>query len=117
MLRDQVERVLAHPEVLNSASHPTIFHELVSGEKGREVPSQPELEDEALLMVAAGTDTSSNVLSLATVHILSNPDIHAKLKDELIKAWPDLHDAPRYEDLENLPYLVRNILRLLIFHR
>ena len=106
MLRRQVEEILAHPEVLQSAPHPTIFHELVSGENGRQIPSKIELEDEAFLMVFAGTDTSSNTLALATVYILQNPPVYALLKEELRKAWPNLQDRPRYEDLENLPYLV-----------
>ena len=54
--------ILAQPDILASAPHPTIFHELVSGEKGREIPSQVELEDEALLMIAAGTDFSLSFL-------------------------------------------------------
>ncbi|KAI0694060.1 cytochrome P450 [Cytidiella melzeri] len=105
MLERQVKEILAHPEVLQSAPHPTIFHELISGENGRETPSKKALEDEAFLMIFAGTDTSSNTLSMATVHVLQNPEVHARLTDELLKAWPDLHSRPRYEDLENLPYL------------
>ena len=110
MLRQQVVGILAHPEILQTAPYPTIFHELVSGENGREIPPQLELEDEAFLMVFAGTDTSSNTLALATVYILQHPEVHARLKDELNKAWPNLQDRPRYEDLDGLPYLVSLLL-------
>ncbi|KAI0084581.1 cytochrome P450 [Irpex rosettiformis] len=116
MLRDQVEEILAHPEVLESAPHPTIFHELVSGENGRQIPPKLELEDEAFLMVFAGTDTSSSTLAVATVYILQNPQVHARLKEELLKVWPNLQDIPRYEDLESLPYLkavLKESLRLI----
>lgn len=58
-------------------------------------------------MVFAGTDTSSNTLTFASVNVLYNPDIHSRLKTELLKVWPELSERPRYEDLESLPYLVR----------
>lgn len=57
-------------------------------------------------MVFAGTDTSSNTLTLGSIHVLQNPDIHHKLKAELLEAWPDLSERPRYEDMDSLPYLV-----------
>lgn len=69
-----------------------------------------QLGDEALLMVFAGTDTSSNTLTLATIHVLSNPDVYRRLKDELLDAWPVLTNPPRYEDFESLPFMVRDSL-------
>jgi hypothetical protein len=114
MLRKQVKDILAKPEILQAAPHPTIFHELVSGEDGRKIPSQQALEDEAFLMIFAGTDTSSNTLTWATTYILQNPEVYTRLTNELMKAWPSLNDRPRYEDIENLPYLVScPMLRLL----
>ncbi len=109
MLKDQVKEILAHPEVLETAPHPTIFHELVSRKNGREVPSALKLEDEAMLMIAAGTDTASNTVTLATVHILSSPDVFSHLMNELLHIWPDLCHRPSYEDLESLPYLACNL--------
>lgn len=105
-LKKQVREVLKNPDVLRSAPHPTIFHELLNKEHGHKIPSFTSLRDEALLMVFAGTDTSSNTLTLGTIHVLHNPDIHSRLKTELLTAWPELMNRPRYEVLEGLPYLV-----------
>ena len=96
MIKKQVKNILANPELLQTAPHPTIFHELLNSENGRRVPSRQALEDEAFLMIFAGTDTSSNTLSLATVYILQHPEVHARLTGELLKAWPSLQDIPRY---------------------
>lgn len=106
-LKKQVQEVLQHPEMLKTAPHPTIFHELLNKEHGHKIPSFTELRDEALLMVFAGTDTSSNTLTLATINVLHNTDIHKRLNAELMEAWPVLSNRPRYEDLEGLPYMVR----------
>lgn len=108
-----MRELLDHPEVLDSAPHPTIFHKLIDTEDPSKTPPFMSLRDEALLMIFAGTDTSSNALTLGTVHILANPDIHMRLKSELLAAWPELLDRPRYEELDSLPYLVRITLLFL----
>ena len=104
MLRSQIKEVLAHPEKLADWPRPTIYHEFLAS---RDVPGEQSLRDEALLFVNAGTDTVSDTLSVGTLNILGNPTVYKRLCAELIQAWPNLEDRPRYEDLENLPYLVR----------
>ena len=117
MLEAQVAEVTTHPETLQKATHPTIYHELLNPKHGQKVPSRTSLRDEALILVFAGSDTTSSTLALATMHILSNPVIHKRLETELLQAWPELPATPRFESLENLPYLVsllshvRSVLR------
>lgn len=60
-------------------------------------------------MIYAGTDQTTNTLILGTVHVLDNRKIYRKMMDELVEAWPNIMDRPRFEDLESLPYLVRYI--------
>ena len=113
MLKAQVVEVTTHPEVLQKASHPIIYHELLNPKHGKQVPSLTSLRDEALLLVFAGSDTTSNTLTLATMHILSNSEVHDRLNRELLKAWPELASRPRFEALEDLPYLVSLCLLVL----
>ena len=101
-----MRETLAHPEILKEAPHPTIFHNLLDVEEGAKPPSLVNLRDEALLMVFAGTDTSSTALTLGTIHILDRQDVHHRLNHELRDAWPNLYDRPTYEAMESLPYLV-----------
>ncbi|KAJ3527813.1 hypothetical protein NM688_g8076 [Phlebia brevispora] len=115
MIRDQVRQVLVQPETLQDAPHPIIYHELLDEKHGRKKPTESSLRDEAVLLVAAGTDTVSNASAVGTVHILGNRRIYAKLQDELKAAWPILEERPRYETLESLPYLgavIKESLRL-----
>ena len=39
-------------------------------------------------------------------YILSNPEVKQRLVDEMRTAWPVLDQAPSYEVIEKLPYLV-----------
>ena len=41
-----------------------------------------------------------------TYHLLRNPVAKQKLVDELHTVWPVLDEAPSYEQLEKLPFLV-----------
>lgn len=105
----QVDEVIRRPEILEDASHRTIYHELLSPEaqKGGSVAGPLDLNDEAMALIFAGTDTTGNVLMLGTFNLLSNPAMVRKLHDEVRAAWPYMNEAPSYEELEKLPYLVR----------
>lgn len=108
-----MREVLTNPQSLVGSSHRTIYHEFFNAiEEHRIDISEQSLRDEALLFVNAGTDTVSDALSVGTLNVLDNPEVHAKLRDEILKAWPKLDEPPRYEELENLPYLVRTSLNL-----
>jgi Cytochrome P450 len=56
--------------------------------------------------LGAGSETVGNTFSHGAFHVMNNPAISRKLFEELKLAWPDLHIAPTFEDLEKLPYLV-----------
>lgn len=107
MLDDQVDEVLANPDSLQSISHPIIYHELLNPQKGHKIPSALSLKDEALLLVNAGVDTVSNTLIVGIINVLENREVYEKLKAELREAWPNMEDKKKFEELENLPYLVR----------
>lgn len=51
--------------------------------------------------MAAGHDTSANMLSWSLYILALNPDIQETLREEL----KDLSENPTYNDLERLPYL------------
>jgi len=73
------------------------------------------LTDEALIVVGAGTLTTSWALCVATFHLLSSPRILARLKNELNAAFPDTNSQPSLSQVEQLPYLnaiIQETLRL-----
>lgn len=89
----------------SSAAHPTIFHELLRSDLPPEEISLPRLIGEAQVVVAAGQVTTAHYLRTTTYHILANPDIHRKLKAELLEAIPNPDQMPFLPALEHLPFL------------
>ncbi|CRG88438.1 hypothetical protein PISL3812_05468 [Talaromyces islandicus] len=94
--------------------HPTIFHELLNSDLPEEEKSDARLGDEAQLIIAAGLITTSWALSVAGFHIINNPLVAAKLRQELQDADAAIFKAD-WHALEKIPYLygcVREGIRL-----
>ncbi|KAG7453091.1 cytochrome P450 [Guyanagaster necrorhizus] len=102
----QIEGILADPGSLD-AFHDTIYNCLLSPEKlkSQQVPSKKSLLDEAQNLLFAGTDTTSNAMTVGFFYVLNDPAIHAKLTSEIFAAWPIKELPVSYEVLEKLPYL------------
>ena len=64
------------------------------------------LAQEGFVMLAAGGETTSRVLSTAFFHILSNPHVLRRLQEELMAVIPDATRLPSVKVLEDLIYLV-----------
>lgn len=102
-------------EVIAKASHPTVLQELISSNLPPSEKETRRLQDEAQLVVAAGVTTTGWALSVATFHLLSNPDVLSKLRAELEDAIPDPAALLSWVELEKLPYLtgcVREAVRM-----
>ncbi|KAI1382876.1 cytochrome P450 family protein [Hypoxylon trugodes] len=79
----------------------SIFHELRDSSILPESEKSPQrLEDEATLLVMAGTQSTQLSLTMAHYHLLANPAIMAKLRTELAS-----HPSSTLIQLEQLPYL------------
>ncbi|KAG6872652.1 hypothetical protein C0995_007982 [Termitomyces sp. Mi166 len=114
-LTAQIDELREDPSKLEHADHEIIYHHLLTPKEGQNVPSRESLIDEAKTMIAAGSDTVGNTCTLGTFHVLSNPEIHAKLTNELRDAWTDRDAKVGFERLEKLPYLtavIKESLRL-----
>lgn len=107
MLEQQVKDFMANPKLLKDTSNPTIYHRLLDPElnKAAGVPSTGSLYEEALSLFFGGAESSGNTTMLGSYHILQNPEIEKRLKEELREAWPVLDEMPKLEELEKLPYL------------
>jgi cytochrome P450 len=65
-------------------------------------------EDNALLFVSAGFETTGFAIETAMYYVLSDPAVLSKLKRELTPAFASKNkteDLPSWTDLEKLPYL------------
>ena len=108
---------------IKEGEQPTIFHEML---RNPNLPPQEKtmtrLESDAQTLVGAGTETTGATLAVIVVYVLADPEIHKKLKVELLKVMPDRTKIPDLQVLEKLTYLVRFqivciSLTMLIFSR
>lgn len=96
----------------------TIFHTVLDGERlkehGVEVPSVQHMVDESFGFLGAASETVGNAMSMCAFHVLYNPEIHQRLRRELVQAFPDPNKMG-FLALEKLPYMtavVKEGLRL-----
>ena len=81
--------------------------DLVPGEK-----SHSRLWQVAQEVIGAGSDTTAYVLTITHFHLLDNPHILQTLRAELVRAMPDKRQPVKLSVVEQLPYLVSQILDL-----
>lgn len=90
--------------------HRTIFYELLTNDQ---IPAQEReqgrIRTEAQSVTVAGTVTAANILSNIAFHIIDNPPVLEKLQAELKTVMPTNDTKPHWDQLKNLPYLVRFI--------
>jgi cytochrome P450 len=73
----------------------------------KEEKNTKHLTLEVRTIIAAGTETSGNSLSVTIFHLLANPGKAQRLKDELLAAQKNNNGRPpTYQELQRLPYLV-----------
>lgn len=68
------------------------------------------MANEVYNLLVAGGLTTSKTASIAVYHILANPDIHKRLKKELVIAMPDPAVLPDVKTLKALRLLVDVII-------
>lgn len=86
---------------------PTVFHAIYQSSLPPEEKNLTRLSQEGLVMLVAGSESTSRSLMLAIYYLLSNPNILARLQEELDSLMPDLSMVPAVKVLETLPLLVR----------
>ncbi|KAF1982274.1 cytochrome P450 [Aulographum hederae CBS 113979] len=92
-------------EGYKTASHPTIFHEVLNSDLPEHEKSDHRLGNEAQLVIAAGLITTSWALSVASYYITANAPILKRLRKELAGAGMHATKTFEWHKLETLPYL------------
>ncbi|KAI9764141.1 MAG: hypothetical protein M1840_008701 [Geoglossum simile] len=92
--------------VYKTASHPTIFHEILESDSlPPEEKTIRRLAEEGQTAVGAGILTTAHVLRTTSFHLLANAEILQKLKSELASSTPSSGGPIPLRQLEQLPYL------------
>jgi cytochrome P450 len=84
----------------------TIFDTLSDTSVVPEERTLARLRDEGLSLLAAGTETTSRVLAVASFHLLSDKTMWLRLREELKQVMPTPTSTATWAQLEQLPYLV-----------
>ncbi|KAL8814597.1 MAG: hypothetical protein Q9223_006192 [Gallowayella weberi] len=82
-----------------------ILHGLINSDLPDSEKTSDRLRQEARVQVLAGTDTTATTLANIIYHLLANPSILGRVRDELIAAIPDPDTLPTGLQVEHLPYL------------
>ena len=80
--------------------------------KGHVVPSAEKLNEEALMLLIAGNDTTSNAMVFGMYQICRNPAVQKRLEQELKTEYPGSWQEIDFESLKTLPYLVSSVRHL-----
>ena len=104
--------MIQNPDQLDDAPHHVIYSAFLNpgAKKGHYSPTALSISHDTRVLFAAGSDTIGTTLMVGTYHLLRNPEAKQRLEDELRTAWPDLDQAPSYEELEKLPFLVSGLV-------
>lgn len=105
-MRKQVRKIIqSKSEAHKDLSHPTIFHGILDSDLPPSEKGVERLMEEGHIVIAAGQETLSVVLTYITYHLLANPSVLRALKQELLTAIPDPDIAIPEAALAKLPYL------------
>ena len=84
-----------------------------NGEKGAEL-TPTELDNNASVLLSAGSETTATLLSAVTYCLLKNPEAMRKLKDEVRGRWKKYDDITLHE-VSISPYLIAVLQEALRF--
>jgi cytochrome P450 len=92
-MKSKIQRMKnGETEALKEKPYPTIFHELLESDLPPSEKGVQRLGDEAQTILGAGLETTAWALTVATFHILDNPNILKNLRYEIEQAIRDPYD-------------------------
>lgn len=93
----------------------TIFDALTDASVPPQERSARRIEDEGLIVVVAGTETTARTLTVASYHIFANKTLLRRLREEIITVMPKPTSKASWAELEQLPYLVSGSAEIYLF--
>ena len=104
--RSESEQNLGHGQAEKPVAKGNFLYHILDSNLPEHEKSKQRMGQEAFSIIAAGGETVGRTLSVATYHLLSNPAVLERLRNELKEAQPDLRVPLAVQKLEQLPFLV-----------
>ena len=102
----ECEQNLGHSLAEKSEQNANFLQQILDSGLPTQEKSKQRMGQEAFSIVAAGGETVARTLTTATYHLLSNPAMLERLRNELREVQPDPRVLPGVQKLEQLPWLV-----------
>ncbi|KAM0591168.1 hypothetical protein ACHAP6_002484 [Verticillium nonalfalfae] len=102
---NQIKKTKAEMDAGIIHDRPTVFGSLLESDLQAHEKQPQRLSDEATAVVGAGTETTSWALSIITYHLLTKPELLARITAELNANIENSKELPSWTVLEKLPYL------------
>ena len=84
----------------------TIFYDVLTNDQVRPQEKETDhLQDEAQTIIGAGTVTTGHILALTSFYLVDNPPVLERLQNELGNLMSETGPSPKWQQLEQLPYL------------
>ncbi|ORX86869.1 cytochrome P450 [Basidiobolus meristosporus CBS 931.73] len=84
---------------------PDILQVLINTQNGEDSLSDLDIQDEIIVFLMAGSETTSNSIAFAIMFLLQNPEAMRQLKIEIESTFPTKDSVPTHSATKELPYL------------
>lgn len=88
----------------------TIFHAIDQSLLPPDEKNLERLAQEGFVLISAGSDTTARAFKYAMYHLLANPTLLERLRQELQTVMPDVTSKPHMKVLNGLPFFVSSNL-------
>ena len=106
IVRMKLEKEQMGGKDTSESGKPTVFRSIVNSDLPQSELTTSRLSREAQVLLGAGTVSTARTLDFITYYILSRPEIHKRLQEELKEVMADYPATkPTWYQLEKLPYL------------
>jgi len=116
---EQAKKNQKDPSTAHKNNKSSMVHYFLTSDLPESERDTNRLGREIMLVLGAGTATTTRALNIATYYIVTNPAIEARLRREVAEVMSGYPErVPKWSELERVPFLtacIKEALRLVSF--
>ena len=116
MVQGYLERTKESSNLASNRNRSIVIDMLVDprSAKDHSILTPQQLNDEVIMLLTAGNDTTSNAMIIGIYQICRNEDVYSRLYAELKENFPSVDHIISLEEAKRLPFLVSVSIQVLI---